>query len=160
MSAAVVFVRAVYRRTIYVGMFPSRIELRGALSVEGETLVMEYREHWRSPANLHRVEGQLKRVTVPCAAIAEPEVVSRWFGGRTLVLREAAFEALKGWPGARNGVCRLQLLAPPRQELGGAATELSLEIAEAQLRVLERRNDDDASDAGRLGTGDGPNGAG
>ena len=145
MSAAVVFVKAVYRRTIYIGALPSRIELRGALSVEGETLVLEYRERWRSPLNLQRVEGKLQRVTVPCAAVAEPEVVSRWFGGRSLILREVAFEALKGWPNVRNGVCRLQLEAPPRQELGSAATELSLEIAEAQLRVLERGNEDEAA---------------
>ena len=79
---------------------------------------------------------------MPCAAVAEPEIVPRFLGGRWLILREVVFEALNGWPSVHNGVCRLQLEASPRQALDDAVDELALAIAEAQLRVLERGEDD------------------
>src|SRR3954464_5810312 len=92
------FVQARYKRSIYIGAFTSRIRLRGALRVEGDVLTLEYRERWRSPITLRMVEGKPQRAMAPCASLADLEIVPRFFGGKWLILREAAFEALHGWP--------------------------------------------------------------
>jgi len=141
MPSTSVFVQARYTRSIYVGMLSSRIQLRGALWVAGDELTLEYRERWRSPSTLRPVEGKLLRVSALCSSLAEVQVVPRFFGGKWLILREIAFEALRAWPGARNGVCRFRLMATPQQTTEDAAGELALAMAEAQLRLVERSAD-------------------
>ena len=137
MPSPSVFVQASYTRSIYVGAFASRIHMRGALRVEGDTLLLEYRERWRSPTTLRMVEGKPQRVSAPCASLADIEIVPRFFGGQWLILREVAFEALREWPGARTGVCRFKPTASSRQAIAESTSELALAFAEARLRVIE-----------------------
>ena len=142
MPSSSVFVQARYRRSIYIGAFASRIQLRGALRVEGDVLTLDYRERWRSPITLRMVEGKPQRVSAPCASLGDIEIVPRLLGGQWLTLREVAFEALRAWPGARNGVCRFHVVGATRQAVAEATSELALAVAESQLRIAERSADE------------------
>jgi hypothetical protein len=136
-GSVTVFVYKTHWRRIHTGALPSRIKVRGILRVEGELLVLEYRESWRDPATLNRVEGPARRAEIPRSALTEIEIDRDWLRRPRLELRAANFEALRGWPGAKGETCAFGI----KRDRGGAsleaAGELALSIADARLRALE-----------------------
>lgn len=140
-----VLVEATFLRTIYYGTGPSAVRMRGSLRIESDTIVLDYRESWRRPSDLRRMESQLLRATVPCASLADIEIRRGLFGRRRIILRAIEFEALRGWPATRADVCRLKVVKDGTGGNSHAASELALAVAESHLRQLERANDETIS---------------
>ncbi|HUQ81176.1 MAG TPA: hypothetical protein VM076_08565 [Gemmatimonadaceae bacterium] len=131
-----ILVRTSYWRRIFVGALASRVRMSGAIRLDGDSLVLDYRERRRNPATLRMGEGPPRRVSVATASV-DVDMDRDWLRRPLLVVRTHVFDGLRGWPGAHDDRCVFRITRDPSGKQVEAAGELVLRLADAQLRALD-----------------------
>jgi hypothetical protein len=112
-------------------------EVEGLLTVEGDTLLLQYRVRDKAAA----YDSGVRELRVPFEGVEAIEVRRRWFGLPRVVIRVSDLRLLEMLPGARHGELALQVARhdlPVAQDL---ASTVALRAAERALGAASQHRE-------------------